>query len=154
MRRHPEGLTHAAITDVAVELGLSRASLYRLVRLFRSGGTVTALMPRKVGRPQGLRMLDVKREAVIRQALDEFFLQRTKPPFARLVHDVRTLCLQEGLQPPNWRTIKRRLLDDDLRTRARRRGEAGLIKETQATPGSTQPPGRSRSSRSTIRKST
>jgi putative transposase len=135
LRRHPSGLTRAAVDDTAWELGLSRASLYRLIRLFRAGGTVTALVPRSAGRPQGLRLLGPKREIVIRQALNEFYLKPTKPPFARLVHEIRTRCLQEGLPPPNWRTIKRRLLDVDVRTRARRRGETAILKATASTPG-------------------
>ena len=58
------------VDEVAGQLGMSRASLYRLIRLFRADGTVTALMPRTAGRPQGLRLLDAEREAVIRQALE------------------------------------------------------------------------------------
>jgi putative transposase len=135
LRRHPQRLTVALVDDVAGQLGMSRASLYRLIRLFRADGTVTALMPRAAGRPQGLRLLDVKREALIRQALNEFYLKPTKPSFARLVHEVRTRCLEQGLQPPNWRTIKQRLLEIDLRTRARRRGDAAVLKATEATPG-------------------
>ena len=136
LRRHPKGLTYAGVDGVALELGVSRMTVYRLIRSFRAAGTVTSLLPRSRGRPQGLRMLDGKREALIRQALNEFFLQRTKLPFARLVHDVRTRCLQDGLPPPNWRTIKQRVLDIDLRTRARRRGEVDVMKQTEATPGS------------------
>lgn len=135
LRRYPNSLTRAAVDDAAWELGLSRASLYRLIRLFRAGSTVTALMPRSPGRPQGLRLLDPKREVVIRQALNEVYLKPTKPPFARLVHEIRTRCLQEGLPPPNWRTIKQRLLDVDVRTRARRRGEATVLKTMAVTPG-------------------
>jgi len=136
LRRYPKGLTYAAVDGVASELGVSRMTVYRLIQSFRSAGTVTSLLPRSRGRPQGLRMLDGKREALIRQALNEFFLQRTKPSLARLVHDVQTRCLHDGLPPPNWRTIKKRVLDIDLRTRARRRGEMDVMKETEATPGS------------------
>lgn len=136
LRRYPKGLTYAAVDGVASELGVSRMTVYRLIQSFRSAGTVTSLLPRSRGRPQGLRTLDGKREALIRQALNEFFLQHTKPPFARLVYDVQTRCLQDGLPPPNWRTIKQRVLDIDLRTRARRRGEVDVMKETEATPGS------------------
>ncbi len=124
------------VDEVAGQLGMSRASLYRLIRLFRTGGTVTALMPRTAGRPQGLRLLDAKREAVIRQALKDFYLKPTRPPFARLVHEVQTRCLKQDLSPPNWRTIKQRLIGIDLRTRARRRGEAAVLKAIEATPGS------------------
>lgn len=134
--RNPKRLTYVAVDDVASELGVSRITVYRLVRSFRAGGTVTSLMPRSRGHPRGLHMLDGKREALIRRALNEFFLQRTKPSFARLVHDVRTRCLQDDLPPPNWRTIKQRVLDIDLRTRARRRGDVDVMKQTEATPGS------------------
>lgn len=136
LRRYPKSLTYAAVDKVAAELGVSRMTVYRLIRSFRTGGTVTSVMPRSRGRPRGLRVLDHRREALIRQALNDFFLQRTKPSFARLVHEVRTRCLQDGLPPPNWRTIKQRVLDIDLRTRARRRGETDMMKRTEATPGS------------------
>ncbi len=136
LRRHPERLTHASVDDVAGQLGLSRASLYRLIQRFRADGTVTALMPRTTGRPKGLRLLDAKREAVIRQAMNDFYLKPTKPPFARLVYEIEARCVEQGLPPPNWRTIKRRLLEIDLRTRAKRRGDAAVLKATAATPGS------------------
>ena len=136
LRRHSQRLTHTAVDDVAGQLGLSRASLYRLIRRFRAGGTVTALMPSPEGRPKGLRLLDGKREAVIRQAVNDVYLKPTKPPFARLVHEVRVRCHQEGLEPPNWRTIRKRLFEIDLRTRAKRRDDAAVLKATEATPGS------------------
>ncbi len=136
LHRHPQRLTVAMVDGVAGQLGMSRASLYRLIRVFRAGGTVAALMPRTAGRPQGLHLLDDKREALIRQALKDFYLKPTRPPFARLVHEVQTRCLEQGLSPPNWRTIKQRLLEIDLRTRAKRRGDAAVLKATQATPGS------------------
>ena len=136
LRRHPQRLTVALVDEVAGQLGLSQASLYRLIRLFRTHGTVTALMPRAKGRPQGVYLLDAKREALIGQVLNEFYLKPTKPPFARLVHEVRVRCLQGNLPPPNWRTIKRRLAEVDLRTRARRRGDAATLKATIAVPGS------------------
>ena len=72
LRRYPQRLTVALVDEVAGQLGLSQASLYRLIRLFRTHGTVTALMPRAKGRPQGLHLLDAKREALIRQVLNEF----------------------------------------------------------------------------------
>ena len=37
------------VEEVAVELGLSRATLYRMIRLYRAGGTVSSLLP-SVGR--------------------------------------------------------------------------------------------------------
>ena len=72
---------------------------------------------------------------MIRQALKNFYLKPPRPPFARLVHEAQTRCLEQGLPHPNWRTIKQRLLEIDLRTRANRRGDAALLKAAEATPG-------------------
>ena len=124
------------VDEVAGQFGMSRASLYRLIRLFRADGTVTALMPRTAGRPQGLRLLDANREAVIRQALKDVYLKPTRPPFAGRVREVQTRCIEQSLSPPNWRTVKQRVLEVDLQTRAKRRGDAAVLKATTATPGS------------------
>jgi len=44
-------LTAKEVEAVAVELGLSRATLYRMIRRYRDGGTVSSLLPRSsVGR--------------------------------------------------------------------------------------------------------
>jgi len=45
LRRHPKGLTYAAVDGVAAELSVSRMTVYRLIQLFRADGTVTSLLP-------------------------------------------------------------------------------------------------------------
>ena len=47
--RNPAGLKGRDVADLAWELGLSRATAYRMTRLFRAGGTVTSLMDRTRG---------------------------------------------------------------------------------------------------------
>ena len=91
---------------------------------------------------------------MIRQALKDVYLKPTKPPFARLVHEVQTRCLEQDLSPPNWRTVKQRVLEVDLQTTAKRRGELAVLKATEATPGSYTAAKRLRSCRSTTPKST
>ena len=58
LSRNPAGLKGRDVTDLAWELGLSRATAYRMIRLFRAGGTVTSLMDRTRGRREGFRILD------------------------------------------------------------------------------------------------
>ena len=55
MGRNPDGLKGRDVTELAWELGLSRATTYRMIRLFRAGGTVTSLMDRTRGRRDGFR---------------------------------------------------------------------------------------------------
>jgi putative transposase len=135
LRRCPEGSTVPDVTDLADELGLSLASTYRLVKIFREGGTVTSLVDRKRGRRKGHRTLDEARQKIIRTTILRFYLKQTRPPFAKLVREVQTNCIAAGLEPPHLRTIKARLEDVDLQRRAKLRGEAKLVKATTATPG-------------------
>ena len=123
------------VEEVAVELGLSRATLYRMIGRYRDGGTVSSLLPRSVGRPKKSRSLAPEREALIAETIRQFYLKPEKPKFSRLVQEVRLRCLELGLAPPNWRTIKSRVEDLDVRTVALRRKDEPAIKATKATPG-------------------
>src|SRR5215472_14220583 len=125
----------ATIKELAQELGLSRATAYRMIAMFQAGGTVTSLMGKAPGRRRGHRALDPKREALIQETIKVFYLKPTRPSVARLVHEIRTRCLALGLPPPNWRTVKARITDLDTRAKARKRGESALLKSTMAVPG-------------------
>lgn len=123
------------IADLANELGLSRASVFRLIKLFRESGTVMSLVDRKRGRPTGHRALDARREEIIQQAIRKYYLKPTRPPVSQLVRDIQTDFTIAGLKPPHRRTVEKRLDDLDLRKRAQRRGEQKIVKATTAVPG-------------------
>ena len=135
LSRNPHGSTIEEILELATAIGVSQATTYRLVKLFREGGTVSSLVDRKCGRRKDHRTLDKEREEMIRTTIARFYLKPTRPPFSRLVREVETNCFAAGLRAPNWRTIKDRLENIDLRQRAKRRGETKIIKATTATPG-------------------
>ncbi|WP_287302469.1 DDE-type integrase/transposase/recombinase [Mesorhizobium sp.] len=135
LRRHSGRTTAGNVAGLAAELGLSQATAYRLVKLFRAGGTVLSLVDRKRGRPEGHRTLDEKREEIVRRTINAFYLKRTRPTVSQLVRDVQTNCMSAGLKPPHRRTIVARLEDIDLQKRARRRGEQKIVKATTAVPG-------------------
>jgi putative transposase len=50
----------SAVADTAWELGVSRATLYRLVDIYKSAGTVEALQPKAMGRRAGSWVLPGK----------------------------------------------------------------------------------------------
>ncbi|TIM19634.1 MAG: transposase, partial [Mesorhizobium sp.] len=119
----------------AARLGLSQATAYRLIKLFRAGGTILSLIDRKRGRPKGHRVLDDKREEIIRATINAYYLKRTRPTVSQLVRDVQTNCISAGLKPPHRRTIVARLKEIDLQKRAKRRGEQKIVKATTPVPG-------------------
>lgn len=95
-----------------------------------------SLVGRKVGRPRGHRTIEDEREKVIRDTIRQYYLTKNRPPFAKLVREIRVNCLAAGLKPANWRTIRSRVEDIALEKRARSRGEKRLIKTATPKPGS------------------
>lgn len=91
LRRREHGAATSNIGGLADELGVSVATTYRLIKVFQSGGTVTNLVDRKRGRPEGHRTLDERREEIVRTAIDKFFLKPTRPRFSRLVREIHRL---------------------------------------------------------------
>ena len=96
LRRHPGRTAAADVAVLADELGLSQATGYRLIMLFRGGGTVLSLVDRKRGRPEGHRVLDDKREEIVRTTINAFYLKRNRPAVSQLVRDVQTNCMSAG----------------------------------------------------------
>ncbi|QPC88868.1 DDE-type integrase/transposase/recombinase (plasmid) [Mesorhizobium sp. NBSH29] len=127
--------TAAQVAELAAEMEVSQATAYRLIKLFRSGGTVLSLVGRKRGRPEGHRVLDDQREQIVRSTITAYYLKRTRPTVSQLVRDVQTNCISVGVKPPHRRTIVARLRDIDLQKRAKRRGEQKIVKATTAVPG-------------------
>jgi putative transposase len=133
--RYPDRLNRRAVEDVAGELRLSRATLYRIIARYRAAGTVEALIERPLGRPTGSLHNEPARDALIQQFLEREYLKPTRPPLRRVIEHIAAACRQQGLPAPTWRTVKARLLRIDERTRATRRGETGLVRARIATPG-------------------
>ncbi|MBI1868871.1 MAG: helix-turn-helix domain-containing protein [Methylocystis sp.] len=123
LARAPDRLSQSVISDLTTNLGVSRATAYRMIKTFRACGAVTSPLTRPVGRPKGARVLDAKREILVRETVENFYLQPTRPKFSQLVREISKRCLKERMPAPNWRTIKARVQDIDVQTRARRRGE-------------------------------
>ncbi|MGC1863234.1 MAG: transposase [Methylocystis sp.] len=104
-------LSQEIIEDLKKDLGVSRATAYRMIKTFRSCGMVVAPTTRPVGRPKGARVLDPKREFLIHDAIRNFYLRPLRPKFSELVQEIGRRCRTERLPPPNWRTIKSRVQD-------------------------------------------
>jgi len=134
LRRHPGRLSVVAVDEAAGELGLSRATIYRLVQRYRATRTVSGLYGKSKGISKGARLLKPEQEAVIKEAIERHYLKPTRPPLSKVVEEIRGHCRQIGLSPPNWRTIKTRVVQISARVRAVRRGDASSIQATTPTP--------------------
>ncbi len=133
--RYPTRLKVAAVEDVAWELGVSRATLYRLIERYRATRTVEGLCGPGKGRRPGTRLLNLDQEALIRELIEREYLKSTRPPFRRVVEHIGLAFRQLGWPAPTWRTVKSRLLLIDQRDRAVRRGDAKAFRAMVPTPG-------------------
>ncbi len=111
-------LSQAVIEELKKDLGVSRATAYRMVRTFRSCGAIVAPHTRPVGRPKGARVLDPRRESLIAEAIDTYTATQPTPKFSELVQAVGQRCREERLPPPNWRTVRSRLSNSLARKNA------------------------------------
>lgn len=114
LRGRTRNATAAQVADLAAAMEVSQATAYRLIKLFRSGGTVLSLVGRKRGRPEGHRVLDDQREQIVRTTISAYYLKQTRPTVSQLVRDVQTNCISVGMKPPHRRTIVTRLRDIDV----------------------------------------
>ncbi len=125
----------AVVKDAASKLGLSIATLYRLLRQFREERRVSALLPRKEGRPVGTRTISEAVETIIQEAIREIYLVPERPPMRELARQIAARCRRQGQQPPTERTIKSRLAKIDPLVRARLRHDESGQESMKATPG-------------------
>ena len=135
VERFPDRSPLSAVDDGCGTLGVSRATLYRLIERFKAQKTVSSLLPRKPGRAVGSKDQDPARDLLIRRTIERLYLTPERATFARLVNEIRLLCVQDGLAPPSWRTVRARLAEFDLRTQALRRHDKRGVAVTKAVPG-------------------
>src|SRR5271154_1724131 len=67
------------VDEVAWELGVSRATLYRLIAAYRTKRTVSSVEPRSRGRRKNTFVLDSKREKLISMTIREIYLNPERP---------------------------------------------------------------------------
>jgi putative transposase len=110
------------MSDTAWVLGGSRATLYRLVDIYKSAGTVEALQPIAMGRRAGTWVLPKKVEDIIERAIREVYLKPTRPTLTHLVSRVHERCSEEGIALPDRRTVRARVKAIDIRVTSKRSG--------------------------------
>jgi len=93
LKRHGDKrLTISDVEEVAWELGVSRPTMYRLIKSYRAKGTVSSVEPRSRGRRKDCLVLDRKREKLIALAIQEIYLKPERPTLTYLIEQVGARC--------------------------------------------------------------
>ncbi|HXA48626.1 MAG TPA: leucine zipper domain-containing protein, partial [Burkholderiaceae bacterium] len=144
-RRHIEPLLNTsyqrseAIADhVAMDAGVSRATVYRWLAAFRDTGLLSSLLTNPGGKGgKRAKRLSLEVEAIIQDCLDNFHDTDQSRSIAATIAEIRRLCSNANISLPAANTIRTRIEQTAGRERvARRKGEAAAHDQFDPIKGS------------------
>lgn len=96
-----------AVNRAARELGMSSRQVYSHLARYREARLVSSLVPEKNKQKQ--TRISEHVENIIAETLRELWRIKEKPDLAPIVDEIRARCVQQGLDPPAYRTVARRI---------------------------------------------
>ena len=129
-------LARAVVVGACRKLGLRRTRFYELLRAYRARPATSSLLPAARGAAPGGSYLPEPVDAAVSEAIRSFYRKRERPTVAALHREVRRLCLQRGLTPPCWHTVRARVRRiDPAALAADREGVAAAEQRYRPAPG-------------------
>lgn len=122
LRELPTSSDKAAATrSVAVKFGVSVRTVYNYLKKVRHERSPCALLRGKPGRSLGSRVLDDRRERIVRDEIEASYLKPERPTIPALHGAVKIACEKAGLPAPCLNTLRARVKAIDLKQRIKRR---------------------------------
>lgn len=121
-----EGQSRSVVEQRAQAAGVDPVTVYRWLRRYKEQGEVIALVPIKRGWSKGRPRISDAVEAVIGEALKDFYLTDQKPNVKATNEVIRKRCKALRLQPPNITTVQARINKIPIHIRLRKRGDKEL----------------------------
>ena len=136
LRRLPPRPTAGEVADAMAELAVSRATLFRRLKRYRTEERATALLNRKSGRRGGIDAFDPALKTIVDRNITTFYATPERPTLTRLWKRISSDCRAEQLPPPAIRRLKAYLATYDAEAMKRRReGKARTEAQFLALPG-------------------
>ena len=118
-------------------LGVSRATVFRLLKRYREDQRTSSMLPRSKGPKRVMQPLEPEIEAIVRHHFTRLYATRRKPTQTRFWREVAADCRRDGLPAPSIRRLGRWLeLQDQADLMRRREGKGKSEPIFLATPGS------------------
>lgn len=117
--------TRADVQKVADSIERNISTVYRWLEDYESTGLVSSLI-RKPRKDTGNKRIDDRVENIIKQVIEDFYLTAQVRTPAKTAYEVRKICIQQGLPPPDPSTVRNRIfaISDEYRLRRRRGSKA------------------------------
>ena len=137
LRRLPQRPTAGEVADAMADLAVSRATLFRWLKRYRTEERAAALINRKSGRRRGIDAFDPALKTIVDRNITTFYATPERPTLTRLWKRISADCRAERMPPPSIRRLKAYLptLDVEVLTR-RRDGKARAEAQFLGLPGS------------------
>jgi putative transposase len=102
-------LSRALIADACETLQICRTQFYKALRHYRADPRAVVLVPLRRGAPTGTNRLAPEVQAIVEHSINTFYLTRQKPSVAALHRHIEQECRKAELQPPDKRTVEKRV---------------------------------------------
>ena len=136
LRRLPLRPTACEVADAMAALEVSRATLFRWLKRYRTEGRAAALIHRKPGRRGGVDAFDPALKTIVDRNITTFYATPERPTLTRLRKSIAADCHAEHLPPPSIRRLKGYLATLNVEAMTRRReGKARADAQFLALPG-------------------
>jgi putative transposase len=94
----------------AQQLGISERYVYKLIQRYRKGSEkLTALLPTKPPGGKGKGRLSIEVDAIIKQVIQELYLNKQKLTVSSVVEEIRRQCICANLKPPCINAVRQRI---------------------------------------------
>jgi putative transposase len=120
----------SAAERAATELSLSVRQVYELLRKYRRGGAVSALVPARSSGGRGKHRTDADQERLIAEVITEVYCTRQKPSVAAAYREVLRRAKDQGIQPPSPQTLRRRIRKLDPAKLSKREPGSSMTKSS------------------------
>ncbi len=128
-RKNKWGQRSPAIKAAATELGVSCTTVWRWLCKLESAGRASTLAPGTTGPQRGTKRLPPEVEKIVEQEIQRTWLKPERPSLARLQRAIAASCHNAGLKPPNWRTVKNRVMTLDAKLVLRKREGSSVVRQ-------------------------
>ena len=112
--------TREDVERVAASINKHPATVYRWLRDYESTGLISSLLRQK-RKDQGQKRLDARVEKIIEDTIETFYLNKQKRSPNKTGEEIRKICIEQGLPPPDLSTVRKRIyaISGELRVRKR-----------------------------------
>lgn len=112
--------TRTDVQKVADSVGKNIATIYRWLEAYEATGLVSSLI-RKPRKDSGKKRLDERVEEIIHNTIESFYLTAQVRTPTKTAFEVRKVCIQNNLPPPDATTVRSRIFEISEEYRMRRR---------------------------------